>query len=175
MPKLVVSAGQSRKRDEQARVSWAETYRFFDDRDRFFGSAGICEEVSEIGICSGKAGVELDRLDISGPNGFVSRPTKPKLYIVESRARPRQIRIFDVVADGTRLANGRVFINAGQGTPDGFRCDIEGNLVRLGYDGWTQCGLGEHKVLPAVELHSRRSSASRREFASGTAPVCGGH
>ena len=70
--------------------------------------------------------------DINGPNGLCFSPDETRLYIVESRARPRLIRVFDVVADGTQLANGRVFINSGEATPDGFRCDVEGNL----WCGW---------------------------------------
>jgi gluconolactonase len=70
--------------------------------------------------------------DINGPNGLCFSPDESKLYIVESRARPRLISVFDVVEDGTRLANRRIFINAGDGTPDGFRCDVEGNL----WCGW---------------------------------------
>jgi len=70
--------------------------------------------------------------DINGPNGLCFSPGEAKLYIVESRARPRLIRVFDVVDDGTRLANGGVFINAGEGAPDGFRCDVDGNL----WCGW---------------------------------------
>jgi gluconolactonase len=70
--------------------------------------------------------------DINGPNGLCFSPDESKLYIVESRSRPRQIRVFDVVEDGTRLANGRIFISPGDGTPDGFRCDVEGNL----WCGW---------------------------------------
>jgi gluconolactonase len=42
-----------------------------------------------------------------------------------------------VTHDGTRLSEGRVFIDAGpHGTPDGFRCDIDGNL-------WAGWGMGE--------------------------------
>ena len=37
------------------------------------------------------------------------------------RARPRAIRVYDVVDDGARLANGRVFVDVGDGRPDGFR------------------------------------------------------
>ena len=70
--------------------------------------------------------------DINGPNGLCFSPDESRLYIVESRARPRLISAFDVVGDGTKLANRRVFINAGEGTPDGFRCDVVGNL----WCGW---------------------------------------
>jgi len=70
--------------------------------------------------------------DIKAPNGLCFSPDESRLYIVESRARPRLISVFDVVEDGTKLANRRVFINAGEGTPDGFRCDVAGNL----WCGW---------------------------------------
>src|SRR5215467_4276378 len=69
---------------------------------------------------------------INGPNGLCFSPDESKLYIVESRARPRLISVFDVIEDGTQLARRRVFINAGEGTPDGLRCDIAGNL----WCGW---------------------------------------
>src|SRR6202140_5508327 len=41
--------------------------------------------------------------DINGPNGLCFSPDETKLYVVESRARPRLIRIFDVVEDGSKL------------------------------------------------------------------------
>jgi gluconolactonase len=44
--------------------------------------------------------------------------------------------VFDVVDGGTRLANKRKFIDAGPGTPDGFRCDVDGNL-------WCGWGMGQ--------------------------------
>jgi len=76
--------------------------------------------------------------DIPGPNGLAFSPDESKLYVVESRAEPnRLLRVFDVVADGTKLANDRTFLDAGTGgTPDGFRVDIYGNL-------WCGWGMGE--------------------------------
>ncbi len=70
--------------------------------------------------------------DLNGPNGLCFSPDETKLYVVELRAMPRQIRVFDVFDDGARLANGRVFVSAGDGTPDGCRCDVHGNL----WCGW---------------------------------------
>jgi gluconolactonase len=81
--------------------------------------------------------------DVHGPNGLCFSPGESRLYVVESRSVPRQIRVFDVVEDGTRLANGRVFVNAGEGTPDGFRCDVQGNL-------W--CGWGMTPALNGVAV-----------------------
>jgi gluconolactonase len=54
------------------------------------------------------------------------------LYVVECAATPRRLLAFDVSADGRSLANQRMFIDAGEGSPDGFRVDIDGNL----WCGW---------------------------------------
>jgi len=81
---------------------------------------------------------------INAPNGLAFSPDETKLYIVESRSEPRRILAYDVTGDGTRLANGRVLIDAGpDGTPDGFRCDVDGNL-------W--CGWGMTPELDGVRI-----------------------
>ena len=72
---------------------------------------------------------------ISQPNGLAFSPDESILYIVESRSVPKKILAYDVVA-GTGLANRRVLIDAGPGTPDGFRCDMDGNL-------WCGWGMGQ--------------------------------
>ena len=81
---------------------------------------------------SGKATVVVD--DIPRPNGLAFSPDESKLYVVVSGRVPREIRVFDVVGD--KLQNGRVFIDCGQGVPDGFRVDTDGNL-------WCAWGGGE--------------------------------
>jgi gluconolactonase len=90
---------------------------------------------------TGRATVAAEGL--SGPNGLAFSPDESKLYIVEPRARPRAIRVFDVVADGTELARPRDFADLGDGTPDGFRCDVLGNL-------W--CGWGMSEALDGVAV-----------------------
>ena len=77
--------------------------------------------------------------EIAGPNGLALSPDEKKLYVVESRASPRTILAYDVVDDGTRIANRHVLIDAGPGTPDGFRCDEDGNL-------WCGWGMGDPKL-----------------------------
>lgn len=75
--------------------------------------------------------------DISRPNGLAFSPDESQLYVVEGGATPRVIRAYDVVDDGTRLANGRVLMTAeAKGTPDGLRVDVDGNL-------WVGWGMGE--------------------------------
>ena len=77
--------------------------------------------------------------DVEGPNGLAFSPDESKLYVVASRAEPRRLVAFDVGADGTKLTNGRTFIDAGPGTPDGFRVDVDGNL-------WCGWGMGEAEL-----------------------------
>ncbi|CAN5168817.1 SMP-30/gluconolactonase/LRE family protein [soil metagenome] len=72
--------------------------------------------------------------DVAGPNGLAFSPDEKILYVVASRAEPREIVAFDVT-DANRLANRRPFIEAGTGTPDGFRVDVHGNL-------WCGWGMG---------------------------------
>jgi gluconolactonase len=86
---------------------------------------------------SGRATVAAG--DINRPNGLAFSPDESKLYIVEAGVTPRVIRVYDVVDNGARLANGRPFINAEPGgTPDGFRLDVDGNL-------WCGWGMGNEK------------------------------
>ncbi len=90
---------------------------------------------------------------INQPNGLAFSPDEKLLYIVESRSVPRRILAYDVQGDAT-LTNGRVFIDAGPGTPDGFRVDVDGNL----WCGWGmgQAGLdGVHVFDPQGKLIGR--------------------
>ena len=91
---------------------------------------------------SGAVSVVAD--GIEAPNGLCFSPDESKLYIVESRSAPRQILGYDVAGDGTTLANRKILIDAGpDGTPDGMRCDIDGNL-------W--CGWGMTPAIDGVRI-----------------------
>ncbi len=79
--------------------------------------------------------IELAIAGINQPNGLAFSPDEKILYVVESRSDPRKILAYDIV-DGRKAVNGRVFIDAGPGTPDGFRVDVDGNL-------WCGWGMGE--------------------------------
>jgi gluconolactonase len=99
---------------------------------------------------TGEAAVMAD--DIEGPNGLAFSPDESILYVVASRATPnRLIRAFDVADGGRRLTGNRVFIDAGPGTPDGFRVDVEGNL-------WCGWGMGNAE-LDGVRVFDRNGSA----------------
>jgi gluconolactonase len=84
---------------------------------------------------TGKATVAAG--DVNRPNGLCFTPDESKMYIVEAGVTPRVIRLYDVVDNGTKLANSRTFVACAPGeTPDGFRCDVDGNL-------WCGWGMGE--------------------------------
>ena len=75
--------------------------------------------------------------DILGPNGLCFSPDERILYIVESRGLPnRKILSYDVSPDGKSITNKGIHIDAGPGTPDGMRCDVDGNL-------WCGWGMGD--------------------------------
>jgi gluconolactonase len=104
--------------------------------------------------------------DIRGPNGLAFSPDESILYLVESRATPnRLILAYDV--DGARLKNQRVFIDAGPGTPDGFRVDVDGNL-------WCGWGMGSDE-LDGVMIYNREGALiGRIRLPERCANVCFG-
>ncbi|MEJ8851630.1 SMP-30/gluconolactonase/LRE family protein [Variovorax rhizosphaerae] len=74
---------------------------------------------------------------VSRPNGLCFSPDERHLYVVESGTSPPQIRVFDVSDGGDQLFNDHVFYRCEVGErPDGFRCDVDGNL-------WAGWGMGE--------------------------------
>jgi gluconolactonase len=73
--------------------------------------------------------------DINRPNGLAFSPDESKLYVVEGGVSPRVIHAYDVTAAG-QLTSKRKLIDAGPGTPDGLRCDVDGNL-------WCGWGMGQ--------------------------------
>jgi gluconolactonase len=59
------------------------------------------------------------------------------MYLVDYVTGAALIRVHDVVDDGTKLANAKTFVTCeASETPDGFRCDVDGNL-------WAGWGMGE--------------------------------
>jgi len=75
--------------------------------------------------------------DVARPNGLCFTPDEKRLYVVESGALPRRIRVFDLSDDGKRLTTDRVFVQCAENeAPGGFRCDVDGNL-------WAGWGTGE--------------------------------
>jgi gluconolactonase len=95
--------------------------------------------VYRLDATTGKLAMMTD--EVPGPNGLAFSPDEKKLYVVGSRAEPRRtIMVYDVIDNGTKLANGKILIDAGPGgSPDGFRVDIDGNL-------WCGWGMGSAEL-----------------------------
>ncbi|MCC7046561.1 MAG: SMP-30/gluconolactonase/LRE family protein [Alphaproteobacteria bacterium] len=100
---------------------------------------------SEIGGCHvyrvdpSSGAVSIAAGDFDRPNGLAFSPDERKLYIADSGA-PRHMRVFDV-ADGGRLAGGRVFAECTAGIFDGFRFDADSRM-------WTSAADGIHCYHP---------------------------
>jgi gluconolactonase len=105
--------------------------------------------------------------DIRGPNGLAFSPDEMKLYLVESRATPNRLILGYEVVDGRTLANGKVFIDAGPGTPDGFRVDIDGNL-------WCGWGMGSAELDGVMIYNSSGKLIGRIKLPERCANVCFG-
>jgi gluconolactonase len=114
---------------------------------------------------SGKASVVAG--DIAGPNGIAFSPDEKILYVVESRAQPRNILAYDVSGDGTKISNRRVLINAGPGTPDGFRLDEDGNL-------WCGWGMGDPALDGVMVFNKGGEPIGRIALPERCANVCFG-
>jgi gluconolactonase len=82
---------------------------------------------------------------VNRPNGLCFSPDESRLYLVES-GPPRNLFVYDVVDDGKRITNKRKHFDCGAGTPDGMRCDIDGNL-------WLGWGMGDASV-DGVNIHN---------------------
>ncbi len=62
------------------------------------------------------------------PNGISFNHDETILYVTRSQANPTRVMAYDVVENGTAVANGRSFIESETGSVDGFRVDWRGNL-----------------------------------------------
>ncbi len=104
--------------------------------------------------------------DLRGPNGLAFSRDETILYVVESRAAPnRLILAFDVAGD--RLGNQRVFIDAGPGTPDGFRLDVDGNL-------WCGWGMGREELDGVMVFNPAGTPIGRIRLPERCANLCFG-
>ncbi len=116
---------------------------------------------------SGEMTVVAD--DILGPNGLCFSPDESLLYVVESRGVPnRKILAYDVSADGRTISGKRVHIDAGPGgTPDGMRCDVDGNL-------WCGWGMGSEELDGVLVFAPDGAKIGRIRLPERCANVCFG-
>ena len=102
---------------------------------------------------------------IAGPNGLAFSPDETVLYVVESRASPRNILAYDVA--GETIARRRVLIDAGPGTPDGFRLDEDGNL-------WCGWGMGTPELDGVMVFSPEGEPIGRIQLPERCANLCFG-
>ncbi len=115
---------------------------------------------------SGKLAVATG--DVNRPNGLAFSPDESRLYIIEAGANPRVVRVYDVVDGGTRLSNGRVFLTAeANGTPDGFRVDVDGNL-------WMGWGMGSEALDGVNVFNNQAKLIGRIDLPERSANLCFG-
>ena len=110
-------------------------------RGNYLGHKGEAELPFRVYRIDGRTGaltVAID--DMARPNGLAFSPDESKLYVVDTPAEPKTTHVYDIMDDGTRAVNGRVFFDT-KGWADGIRVDIEGN-VWCGFTG----GEGEDGV-----------------------------
>ncbi len=109
--------------------------------------------------------------DIDGPNGLCFSPDETILYVVASRSAPhRTILAYDMNRDGKTVnsRSRRIHIDAGpQGTPDGMRCDTEGNL-------WCGWGMGSAALDGVMVFNPHGEAIGRIELPERCANVCFG-
>lgn len=110
---------------------------------------------------------EIVATDIAGPNGLCFSPDESVFYLVESRAEPhRRIIAYDVA--GSTLTNRRVFVDAGAGgTPDGIRCDTDGNL-------WCGWGMGSDALDGVMVFNPDGRAIGRIRLPERCANLCFG-
>ncbi|HEX6141375.1 MAG TPA: SMP-30/gluconolactonase/LRE family protein [Geminicoccaceae bacterium] len=115
---------------------------------------------------SGAATVVAD--DVLGPNGLCFSPDERILYVVESRGVPhRKILAYDVAPDGRSITGKRVLIDAEGGTPDGMRCDVDGNL-------WCGWGMGTEALDGVLVFAPDGTKIGRIALPERCANVCFG-
>ena len=106
--------------------------------------------------------------DINRPNGLCFSPDEKRLYVIEAGLSPRVIRVYDVMDNGSRIANGRTLVTAEpNGTPDGMRVDVDGNL-------WVGWGMGAEELDGVAVFNPEGKPIGRIHIPERVANVCFG-
>ena len=67
--------------------------------------------------------------DMKRPNGLAFSPDESRLYVVDTPgAGAKTTWVYDIVENGTKVSNGRVFFDGMPGYADGIRVDVHGNV-----------------------------------------------
>ncbi len=111
-------------------------------RGNYLGHKGTPELPYRVYRIDGRTGaVTIAVDDMERPNGLAFSPDETRLYVVDTPGGAKTVHVYDMVDDGARAVDGRVFFDAMPGYADGIRCDAEGNLW-CGFSG----GEGEDGV-----------------------------
>ena len=106
--------------------------------------------------------------DVNRPNGLCFSPDERRLYVVEAGVTPRVIRAYDVTGGGKQLGAPRALITAEpNGTPDGLRCDVDGNL-------WVGWGMGAEGLDGVAVFNPSGKPIGRINMPERVANVCFG-
>jgi len=112
------------------------------------------------------AGLTVVAGDINRPNGLCFSPDEARLYVIEAGVTPRVIRVYDV--GGARISNGRTLVTAeANGTPDGLRVDVDGNL-------WVGWGMGSEDLDGVAIFNPAGKLIGRIRMPERVANVCFG-
>jgi len=142
------------------------TFGLLGNYEGYKAEPEIEPNVYRLDPATGKATIVAE--GVLGPNGLCFSPDEKILYVVESRGVPnRKILAYDVSLDGTTISNKRVHIDAGPGTPDGMRCDIDGNL-------WCGWGMGDPELDGVVVFAPDGVMIGRISLPERCANVCFG-
>jgi gluconolactonase len=106
--------------------------------------------------------------EVNRPNGLCFSPDETRLYVIEAGITPRVIRVYEVIDGGTRIRNGRPLITAEpDGTPDGIRADVDGNL-------WVGWGMGAEGLDGVAVFNPQGRLIGRINTPERVANVCFG-
>jgi gluconolactonase len=125
----------------------------------------LAQNVYRIDGQTGELAVVVE--DVRGPNGLCFSPDESILYLVESRATPNRLIVAYDVVQGVALSNRRVVVDAGPGTPDGMRCDVDGNL-------WCGWGMGSDELDGVMVFNPEGRLIGRIRLPERCANVCFG-
>ena len=95
-----------------------------------------------------------DRSGMDRPNGLCFSPDYKKLYVSDSGSEnPKVIYVYEVSSDGKSLGEGSIFVETGEDSSDGIRCDTDGNLWATSQHGTNSITVYNESSLPIGRIH----------------------
>ena len=108
--------------------------------------------VYRIDATSGNTDIVASGMD--RPNGLCFSPDYKKLYVSDSGSEnPKVIYVYEVSSDGKSLGEGSIFVETGEDSSDGIRCDTDGNLWATSQHGTNSITVYNESSLPIGRIH----------------------